>query len=291
MVIGVGFTLQPDELFLDLLSGVALEHADYFEVAPETLWAEHDELGFVPNGYHAQLRALGEHSGKPFVAHGVGLSLASNEDDSTYVQRWRAQLARDAALFGFRWFTEHLGASTLAGQTAILPLPVPMTRHAATLVRARLRALQAIVPDVGIENTCHYFMPGDPLREPRFIARILHAPRTHLLLDLHNLVTMARNLDFDPYTYLSQLNLARVIEIHVSGGADSDPRWLPDGATLRLDSHDAAVPEPVWSLLEQVAPRCPNLRGVTLERMEGTVDQHSIPALREELTRIRRTLP
>lgn len=293
----VGFTLQPDELFLDLLAGVASEHADYFEVTPETLWAERDEHdgarnehGFKPNRYHAFMQQLARETGKPFVAHGVGLSLAGSCEAGAYVQCWREQLTRDAALFGYHWFTEHLGATMLDGQNTTLPLPVPMTRHAASLVRDRLRALQTIVPDVGIENTCHYFLPGDPLREPRWIARILSAPRTHLLLDLHNLHAMALNFGFDPHAYLSQLNLARVIEIHVSGGSESDPHWLPNGASLRIDSHDGAVPEPVWSLLANVAPRCPNLRGVTLERMEGTVDRHTVPLLREELARIRHVL-
>ena len=77
-----------------------------------------------------------------------------------------------------------------------------------------------------------------------------------------------------------------VIEIHISGGADSDPRWL-GGKSLRLDSHDTAVPEPVWGLLQSVLPRCPKLRGVTLERMEGTVESTDVIGLQEELTRLR----
>ena len=65
--------------------------------------------------------------------------------------------------------------------------------------------------------------------------------------------------------------LDQVVELHISGGSMSDPAWLPAKRQLRLDSHDTAVPEPVWKLLDQVLPRCENLRGVTLERMEGTV--------------------
>ena len=62
------------------------------------------------------------------------------------------------------------------------------------------------------------------------------------------------------------LDLDRVIEIHLSGGADSDPAWLSSGASLTLDSHDASVPEAVWALFERYVGRCTNLRGVTLER-------------------------
>ena len=81
-----------------------------------------------------------------------------------------------------------------------------------------------------------------------------------------------------------------MIEIHLSGGSFSDPGWLPEGAVLRLDSHDDDVPEEVWALFEETFPRCPNLRGVTLERMEGTVTADDAPLLREELRRIRTVL-
>jgi uncharacterized protein (UPF0276 family) len=165
-----------------------------------------------------------------------------------------------------------------------------MTAGMASVVRARLARLQEVVPDVGFENAVFYFLFGRPLDEPAFFSAILEAPRMHLLLDLHNVHTMARNFGFDAARYLDGIDLAKVIEIHLSGGGDSDPGWLPEGRTMRLDSHDGAVPETVWTLFEQVAPRCPNLRGVTLERMEGTVGEDDVPLIRGELARAKRVL-
>jgi len=146
------------------------------------------------------------------------------------------------------------------------------------------------VPDVGVENSVFYFVLGDPLDEPAFIGEVLRARRTHLLLDLHNVFTSALNFGFDPRAYLARLDLGRVIEIHLSGGSPSDPRWLPSGRVMRLDAHDSAVPEAVWRLFEEVAPRCGGLRGVTLERMEGTVGAGDAAVIREELRRARRVL-
>jgi uncharacterized protein (UPF0276 family) len=163
-----------------------------------------------------------------------------------------------------------------------------MNARAAATVRRRLAEMQSVIPDVGVENNVAYFLLGAPLEEPGFLGALLRAPRTHLLLDLHNLYTMSVNFDFDPREYLDRLDLARVIEIHVSGGVDADPAWIPGARPMRLDSHDDAVPEPVWRLLQDVAPRCPNLRGVTLERMEGTVGEGDVPGLLEELRRLRR---
>lgn len=284
-MVGVGFTLQPDEAFLSICRPLIAE-ADYFEVAPETMWYG-DGPTLKPNGYHRTFAAIKADTGKPFVAHGVGLSLGtSDREDGERRQRWLDAVRRDHATFDFGWYTEHLGATSLDGQAVTLPMPLPMTGQAARIVRGRLRSMQRIVPLVGVENSVSYFMFGDPLEEPAFLKRIVKPRGVYLLLDLHNVYTMATNFDFDPNEYIDRLDLERVIEIHISGGADSDPRWL-GGKSLRLDSHDTAVPEPVWGLLQSVLPRCPKLRGVTLERMEGTVESTDVIGLQEELTRLR----
>lgn len=288
----IGFTLQPEERMLELLGALLREEPDYYELAPETAWRPmppdaQDGAPLEPNRYHAAFRALRAETGKPFVAHGVGWSPGSVRRDPERDRRWLERIRADHAAFAFRWYTDHLGVAELAGFNLTLPLPLPMTAEMSAIARASLAPLQRIVPDVGLENSVFYYHLGDPLDEPTFLRSVLHAPRTHLLLDLHNVFTTALNAGFEPERYLAALPLERVIEIHVSGGADSDPAWLPAGRTLRLDGHDSAVPEEVWALLEDVLPRCPNLRGVTLERMEGTVDEADVPLLREELRRAR----
>lgn len=289
-MIAAGFTLPPDEESLELLGPLIVDEPQLYEVAPETLWRQRQgEL--EPNGFHRLFLDLRARTGRPFVAHGVGLSLGgATAADGARRRTWHRRIAADHAAFQFLWYTDHLGVSAPEGLALTLPLPLPFTAAAATGVARQLRALQEIVPDVGFENTAHYFVLGDPLDEPAFIARCLGAPRTHLLLDLHNVHTMALNLGFDAAAYVDRLPLDRVIEVHVSGGAESNPGWLPSGRTLRLDSHDHAVPDEVWRLLERVVPRCPNLRAVVLERLERTAGQGDIPLLREELRRIRRVV-
>jgi uncharacterized protein (UPF0276 family) len=291
-VIPVGFSLQPEEEFLDRLDEVIRREVDYYEVAPETLWREDGEGALHDNGYFRRLAALREASARPFVAHGVGISPGSaSRADVPRRRRWLARLARDHAAFGFLWYTDHLGASAPAGLAATLPLPVPMNAHAARVLRRSLDAMAKVVPDVGLENTVALFLLGDPLDEPAFLGRVLRAPRRHLLLDLHNVYTMAQNFGFEPEAYLERLDLDRVIEIHLSGGSSSDPAWLPSGRVLRLDGHDGAVPEAVWRLFDRVAPRCRHLRGVTLERMEGTVtSREHVAEVRGEIRRARRAL-
>lgn len=287
-MIPVGFTLQPEVEFVERCAAV-IDAADYYEVAPETLWRARGGR-LWPNGFHRQFAAL-RGRGRFFVAHGVGLSLGSAAPaDAARRRQWLQRVRADHSVFGFRWYTDHLGASALDGLAMTLPLPLPMTAEAARVVRRRLSQMQRVVGDVGVENSVAYFLLGDPLDEPRFLMDCVRARGCHLLVDLHNVYTMARNFGFAPAAYLARLDPAKVIEIHVSGGSDSDPAWLPSGRVLRLDGHDGAVPEAVWRLLESFAPRCPNLRGVTLERMEGTVGDADVPLLQAELSRLRRTV-
>jgi uncharacterized protein (UPF0276 family) len=288
-VIPVGFTLQPEPAFLERC-GAIIRGADYWEVAPETLWRLRGDGRLEPNGFHRHFAAM-PRRGRFFVAHGVGLSVGTaSAGDAARRRKWLTRVRADHATFGFRWYTDHLGASSLDGLALTLPLPLPMTAEVARVVRRRLAQMQRIVGDVGVENNVAYFTLGDPLDEPRFLMDCVRARRCHLLLDLHNVYTMALNFGFDPAEYLRRLDLRKVIEIHVSGGSESSPEWLPSGRVMRLDGHDGPVPESVWRMLEAVAPRCPNLRGVTLERMEGTVADADVPVLAAEMTRLRATV-
>lgn len=118
--------------------------------------------------------------------------------------------------------------------------------------------------------------------------RILSSrPGFHLVLDLHNVFAMAHNTGFDAREYLRRIDAAKIVELHVSGGRMSPPEWLASGRSLRIDSHDRAVPEEVWALAEEILPRCTNLRGITLERMEQTVMAPDVPIIRDELHRAR----
>jgi hypothetical protein len=282
----IGLALHPDEEYLERVMPLYESEAELLELAPETTWALDERGALIDNGFHARFLALGQRLHLPFVAHGVGLSPGSAGDPGRRA-RWLARVAASHQRFEFRWYTEHLGVTVLDGLEMTLPLGLPMTPAAAAISRACLAEMRAVVPTVGLENTAIYFMHGDPLHEPDFLREIL-GDSDHLLLDLHNLYTIADNLGFDPAAYLARLDLRRVIEIHLSGGVASDPSWLPSRRVLRLDSHDDAVPEPVWRLFADVLPRCPGLRAVIVERMEGSVGPGDELLLRDELRRARR---
>lgn len=287
MTIPVGFVLQPDVTHLRL-SAPLLASADYLELAPETIWRPGVDGVLLPNDFADLFYAALD--GRMCVAHGVGMSMGEPGGALTpRRRRWLDAMKRDHARFQFAWWTDHYGATSLGGENVSLPVPIP---HSASVhVKDTLDAMATIVPDVGVENSALYFTFGEPGAELITLREASRAPNRWLLLDLHNLIVNADAQGFDARAYLAALDLSRVIEIHLAGGNPSDPRWLKSGRSFKLDGHDADIPEEVWTLLNEVLPHCTNLRGVTHERMEGTLlDDGDVARVAMELARLRAAL-
>lgn len=289
-MVAVGFTLQPDEEFLDR-TRVLLDRVDYAEVAPETLWRQRGDR-VVDNGFADAIKALVDDASLFAVAHGVGFSTGAASDDDERVALWKARLTDNHRRFGFQWMSDHSGMTTTAGLHLALPVAVPSTSARALATQKKLSFLRDLCGLGCVETSALPFrFCGARGDDAALVAAAVDVDGCGVVLDLHNLWTMHVNLGVDVDGYLSRLDPASIVELHVSGGSTSDVGWLPQRRVVRLDSHDDDVPEEVFALLARVAPRCPRLRGVTLERMEGTVvDDAGVARLGRELDRVREVL-
>ncbi len=219
----------------------------------------------------------------PLVAHSIGLSLGSSEfSDDAYVE----QLARWHLRYRFLWHSDHLSFAQVrsaAGheQHAGMAVPLPFDYEVLEMVAKRIRALRLCFPSPFlVENAVAYLTFSDQdMTEPEFLNALVRDSGCALLLDLHNLYTNARNHKFDPSTFLRALDLEAVVEVHVAGGADF--------AGMYADSHAGPCPDPVWSLLEEVMPRAPNLKGVTFEFHDSYFPRFGAEGVRKELSRAR----
>ena len=280
--------LVPRRLSIGLLYNPALpdflrEHLeswDYLEVIPDMFWMDKG-VGQIPRFVILErwVEFL-EYISKahPVVAHNIGLSLGSADIfDVEYVD----QLGEWRRRFNFVWHSDHLSFVRVPGDNGFdhnagLAVPVPYDNEVLDLIANRISTVRSsIAIPFLIENNVYYVdIPDQDMSEPEFLNKLSARTGCGLLLDLHNLYANARNHGFSARDFLRQLDLSRVIEIHIAGGNEMGGMYT--------DSHAGPCPEPVWDLLDCVVPNASNLCGITFEfhesyypllKTEGILDQ------------------
>jgi uncharacterized protein (UPF0276 family) len=219
----------------------------------------------------------------PVVLHGVSLGMASC---SRVEMRRLDRMARLVGEVQPPVWSEHL-AFVRAGGVEIGHLTAaPRTEES---VKATIRNLDVARQIVGaapqVENIATLIEPpGSTLAEPEWLSRIVLGSGCDLLLDLHNVYANALNFGArDPLAFLLQLPLEKVATIHLAGG-----KWIGPTASPRLlDDHLHDVPDPVYTLLEEVGARTSQPLTVILER-DGAYP--SIEGLIAQLGRAREAL-
>lgn len=204
---------------------------DFVEVAPEN-W-----IG-VGGRFGRQFRAVTERF--PLVCHGLSLSLGSPAPlDMALLRAVRSFLDTHQV----RCYTEHLSyCSDDAGQLYDL-MPIPFTEEAVRYVAGRIRQTQdALGRRIGVENVSYYAAPGQAMSELEFVNAVLAEADCDLLLDVNNIYVNSVNFGYDPQQFLRALDAARSVYVHVAG-------HYVEAADLRVDTHGAAVIDPVWDLL------------------------------------------
>jgi hypothetical protein len=282
--LGVGFTWQPE---LKAALGHGWELLDFLEISPDVLCRETVTDGQRRLAYHPELlqEALAAATELPLVLHGLGLSIGSA---SGWNEEYLRILDEFAAQQSFRWHSDHLAfllTTTPEGKPLHtgIPLPLPYTEEALELLVPRAAAMQERYGVPFLLENLTYYLPGLPTENGRdeiaFLNDLTARSGCGLLLDLYNFYCNAVNFGFDALEALQQLRLDSVIQIHIAGGATHEG--------FLTDIHTREVPEPVWELLEWIAPRAPNLAGIVYEVMEPAVPLLGAETLTTQLARVR----
>ena len=232
---------------LGLLQAAPAGTFDFLEAAPENWIGVGGVLGDA-------FAALAERH--PIVCHGLSLSVGGPAElDETFLRKVRRFL--DA--HGVAIYSEHLSAcGDSHGQLYDL-LPLPFTEEAGAHVAARIRRAQDILGQrIAVENISYYAAPYRAMAEIDFVNAVLAEADCQLLLDVNNIIVNATNHGYDAHEFLRALPGGRVAYIHVAGHHD-------EAADLKIDTHGAAVSDPVWSLLAE-AYRVHGRKPTLLER-------------------------
>ena len=224
----------------------AIHYADAISQPDAFAWAEvHPEnymgAGGPPHHYLTAVRDT-----HPLSLHGVGLSLAGADPvDTGHLARLKTLIDRYEPVL----FSEHLAWSSHDGQFLNDLLPVPYTEVSLQHLAGRIDQVQdTLGRSILIENPARYLTLSDSdMAETVFLELLVQRTGCGLLLDVNNVFVSAVNLGFDATGYIARFPAAAVGEIHVAGHAP-DPAQRETG--LLIDSHDRAVDEQVWQLLE-----------------------------------------
>ncbi|MEY9965218.1 uncharacterized protein (UPF0276 family) [Streptacidiphilus sp. MAP12-16] len=261
--LGFGIGWRPEiDLTVERLPGI-----DFVEAIAENL---------VPRRLPESLRAL-RARGTAVVPHGVSLSLGGAErPDPARL----AHLAACAQALGSPLVSEHIAFTRAGGLDAGHLLPLPRTTDALAVLAENVRIAQDQLPvPLALENIAPLFAwPADELTEGQFLYELAVRTGVLLLVDVANLHTAHVNLGTDPLEVLDALPLERLGYVHVAGGVERGGVWH--------DTHTHPVPEPVLSVLAELAARTA-VPGVLLER-DG--DYPPDTELVTELEAVRRTV-
>lgn len=230
---GAGLGLRRG-LLEDLLAAPA-GSVDFLEVAPENWLDVGGRLGRL-------FDELAERY--PLILHGLSLNIGGQAALDT-------GLLANIRLFMDRYqvevYSDHLSYCADDGHLYEL-FPLPFTRDAVEHVAARIRQVQDLLQrPLVLENASYYLLADVDAEydEAGFIRAVADASGCELLLDVNNVYVNSVNHGYDPETFLAELPLNRVRYLHVAGHFDEAP-------DLKIDTHGTDVPDPVWSLLEQV---------------------------------------
>ena len=183
----------------------------------------------------------------PLSLHGVGLSLGSAD---ALAEHHLERLQALAARFEPMLVSEHLCWSSIGGRHANDLLPLPYTDESLEHVCARVSQVQErLKRPILVENVSSYLaFPGSTIPEWEFVAEVARRTGCGVLLDVNNIWVSASNHGFDARRYLEAIDPASVGEIHLAG-------FEREESGLLVDTHGAAVSEPVWALYEAAIAR------------------------------------
>lgn len=193
----------------------------------------------------------------PLVLHGVDLSIGTADTvDAEYVKK----VQRVAEWAQPKWISDHLCFTRVHDLNIGQLTPLSFNEEVANLVvRNARQMLDTFDCPFLLENISYYFqVPPCTMSEAEFITQVVRESGCWLLLDLTNIQNNAINNNYDPFAYLDQIPLDRVMQVHLAGG------YYHRG--ILLDTHSHPVPADVFEMLKYAAPRMPSLGGVIIER-------------------------
>lgn len=204
------------------------------------------------------------------IPHSVNLSIGSAGEAKSKVSLDKELLKSFAKLFKeikAPWFSDHLSCTRIDACYFPELLPVPFIQESVEQISDNVKFLQDSfqIPFL-IENPSYYTTLIEPeMPEHEFINRILEQSNCGLLLDINNVYVNATNHNYDPKEFLDELNLNRLVQVHIAGHHENYKAHLNDCELKVLDTHANKICQEVYGLFDYLLNKS-SPKAVLLER-------------------------
>ncbi len=232
--LGIGVGLRP------------VHFQEIFDHKPDIDWFEIISENFMVDGGMPLQNLYKILERYPVVQHGVSLAIGSPDPlDFDYLRRLKAL----TKITKTPWVSDHLCWGHRPGAHYHDLLPLPYTEETIDYVAERARIVQDYLElPFALENLSSYVaFKDDQMSEWEFYSRIVEKANIQMMLDVNNIYVSSRNHGFDPKTYLDNIPLERIIQVHIAGHTDH--------GNYVLDTHDNPVRDEVWELYGYLYPK------------------------------------
>lgn len=251
---------------------------DYIEVTPDSI-AECTSHGYSLNRHLlAEFKAAGATS---VLVHGVGLSMVSAEGISA---NYLHLLDEVFDQFDVIWHSELLACTVAKGEHLNTMVPPRRTRETLDLVCERVIELRRRFPVPFLLENVVRLLPDSPgeYSEAEFLNELVRNSGCGLILDVYNLEYALKNHGFNAARFLDELDMSRVVEVHVGGSiplrsvTQAAPRRLTRSSTIAFAG--------------KVLPRTSCVQALTYEYVNEAVPHLGYDSICDELDDLRREL-
>ena len=256
----------------------------YRQALKESIFAFKDEIDFlevITEQYisHADTRDQLKKVCEQFqvIPHGVSLSIGSMSPlDKDYLRA----VKQISDLTQSPYYSEHLCMTSAPGIEIGHLSPLWFTEET---LQNTIRKVSEVQDYLGkpliLENVTYLFeIPASPISQTTFFQRLVDATGCGVLLDATNVFINSLNHHYDPITFLDEMPLEHVVQVHLAGGYWNHGTFV--------DGHSELVQEESWDVFKALVARC-QVKGVIFEHDDNYPE---MTLLIEQIRRARKIL-
>jgi uncharacterized protein (UPF0276 family) len=254
---------------------------NHIEVSPDSIAHKKNGIVSIDETALKQLKWIDNTTDISILLHGVGLSIGSYDCYSKDYIKLLDELF--GKLNHIPWHSEHLAYTMVNGENLGTMLTLPKTDEVLDMICTRVDAIQKKYKRLFLLENVISMLPSPACKysDAAFLNKITSQTGCGLILDVYNLQCDASNFSLDVNSFLEELNLNVVYEMHLAGGATDAE------LNFKMDIHSQLLAGSTIELAQTIIDKNPiNLKAITFEMLEEFIAHHGSVAIINELDKL-----